>query len=149
MTKFFKTPLQFREMMHPNAFGTMVNPWFSHNPVPDENPSEGYVFRPRADISETETHFHIQAVMPGVNKEDIRLEVKENRLILTAERKSEKVEGTTYHVQESFYGKFQRSFRLSNNISRDNIAAEFKNGILNISLEKAAPSENTSSIEIK
>ncbi|MCS7027549.1 MAG: Hsp20/alpha crystallin family protein [Bacteroidia bacterium] len=97
---------------------------------------EDFNFMPRTDIKETADDYKIEIAIPGVKKEDITIEQKENYLIVTAEHKESREENTTYHLKEIKYGKYKRSFRLPNNIQKDNIQAKFENGILTITLPK-------------
>lgn len=106
-------------------------------------------FRPSVDVKETEKAFVLDFSLPGMAKEDVKIELKENRLTVSGEHKTEKEDKTTkYHRVENTYGSFSRSFLLPENVDNDAIEANFKNGILNISVpktEKAKPK----SIEIK
>eukprot|EP01035_Chromulina_nebulosa_P028465 gene28465-37573_t len=94
-------------------------------------------FRPSVDVKETETSFELAFTLPGLEKEDVKIELKDNRLTVSGERKMEKEENNTrYHRVETHYGSFSRSFMLPENVNADAIEAVFKNGILTLTLPK-------------
>lgn len=92
---------------------------------------------PKVDISETENEFVIKAEIPDVDKKDVKVSVENGILSIQGERKQEKEEeGKTFHRIERQYGMFSRSFSLPGTVSTENIKANFKDGMLNITLEK-------------
>ena len=106
---------------------------------------------PSVDVHETDKDILIDAELPGIDKKDIKVEVKNNVLSISGERKQEKkVEDSEYYRVESHYGKFERTFGLPDTISTDKVSATYKNGVLKITLpktEKALPKEI--SIDVK
>jgi len=93
---------------------------------------------PAVDIYETDEKMVIKAELPGLKKEDIDIEVRDNTLTLKGERKFEQeTQEKNYHRVERSYGSFQRSFLLPSTIRQEAIEATFKDGILEISLPKA------------
>ena len=95
-------------------------------------------FAPSIDISETEKQFIIDVEVPGINKKDIDLNIENDMLTISGERSFEKEEeGKQYHRVESHYGSFNRSFRLPDNVDSETIKATYKNGILNITVDKS------------
>lgn len=106
-------------------------------------------FAPSIDISETEKQYVIDVEVPGMNKKDINLNVENNTLTISGERKFEKEEDNKqYHRVESHYGSFTRSFSLPENADYDSIDASYKNGILTITVDKSEKSLKKQ-IEIK
>jgi HSP20 family protein len=96
------------------------------------------VWAPVVDIYETDEKMVIKAELPGLKKEDIDIEVRDNTLTLKGERKFEKeIKQENYHRVERAYGSFQRSFTLPSTVKQEAIEATFKDGILEISLPKA------------
>lgn len=94
---------------------------------------------PRVDILETETAYQVTAELPGVKKEDVEITVENNLLTLKGERKFEKdVNKEQYHRIERTYGSFLRSFTLPNRVVHDQVQAKFENGLLLITIPKAA-----------
>jgi HSP20 family protein len=95
------------------------------------------VWSPDVDISETENQYEVNAEIPGLKKEDIKLSVEDNVLTLSGERKVEKeTDKKNYHRVERAYGKFERSFRLPKEVDAENIKANYKNGVLTVQLPK-------------
>jgi len=94
-------------------------------------------WKPVVDIYDTEDKFVINAELPGVDKKDIVIDVKDRLLTLKGERSSEKeVKEDKYHRRERAYGSFERVFTLPAEIDPDQIKADFKNGILKIDIPK-------------
>jgi len=92
---------------------------------------------PAVDIYETGDSLVIRAEIPGVEKDDVSIEVKDSTLKLRGERKLEKeVKEENYHRMECSYGSFQRIFTLPTSVDQDKISANFKNGMLEVSLPR-------------
>ncbi|MBK6796099.1 MAG: Hsp20/alpha crystallin family protein [Acidobacteria bacterium] len=92
---------------------------------------------PPVDIFETETGFVLMAEVPGIKSEEIDIKISGGTLTLRGERKWERdVQGEHFHRLESSYGKFERSFSLSERIDADRITAELDRGILRLILPK-------------
>ena len=100
-------------------------------------------FQPSCDISETNDHYMVSFDMPGVKKEDIKIEVQANQLVISGERHREtkKEEGKSALRYERLYGKFERTFVLPTSINVDQIEAHYENGVLNVALPKAENSK--------
>ncbi|MFQ3581429.1 MAG: Hsp20/alpha crystallin family protein [Chloracidobacterium sp.] len=92
---------------------------------------------PAVDIYETEKEIVLKAELPDVKQEDIRVSVDNNRLSVTGERKFEsEVKRENYHRIERSYGSFARTFTLPPTVDQDGIRAEYKQGVLTVSLPK-------------
>jgi HSP20 family protein len=92
---------------------------------------------PPVDIYETENDIVLKAELPGVDPKDVEVRVEDNTLYLKGERKFEKeVKEQNYHRVERSYGSFARSFSLPNSISADKVKAEFKDGLLTLTMPK-------------
>ena len=103
---------------------------------PEEEVSECN-WRPSVDIFETQTGIVIQADLPGVTKEEVSVEVKENILTLKGVRNDEfMIPDDKYYRRERCCGTFHRSFAMRTVIAPDRIKATFKNGVLKIELPK-------------
>lgn len=104
---------------------------------------------PSVDIAETAEEYQIKAELPEVKKEDIKVSVDNNMLRIEGERRQEKEEkGKKWHRVERSYGSFLRTFTLPENADGAKMSAEYKNGVLNVHLPKAAkPAPKT--IEVK
>ena len=97
------------------------------------------IFQPRCDVNETKDHYLVSFDMPGVKKEDIKIEVQDNELVISGERQREVREKNTEVTlrHERLYGKFKRTFTLPSTIASDKIEAHYENGVLNVALPKA------------
>lgn len=94
-------------------------------------------WRPQVDIFETEDGVVIHVDLPGVEKSEVAVEVKDNLLTIRGHRKSDStVEENSYYRRERSFGNFQRSFTMRSVIAPDRIKASFKNGVLTIRLPK-------------
>ncbi len=104
---------------------------------------------PAVDLEETEDAFKITAELPGMTKKDIKITLENNVLSISGEKKAEKeTKDKNYHRVERSYGKFHRAFELPGVVNREKIEAEYKDGILSISVpktEEAKPKQ----IEVK
>lgn len=110
---------------------------------------ENAVWSPLTDISENKDQYILKMDLPGVSKENLKLNFHDGELIISGERKQEKEDkDSKYHRIERTYGKYFRSFTLPQTIQADKINAEFKDGQLTITVpksEEAKPKE----LEIK
>ncbi len=94
---------------------------------------------PSADISETDNAYLIKAEIPGVKKEDVKVTIQDGMLTMQGERKMEKEEkGKKFHRIERSYGSFVRSFRIPDDADENSVKAEFKDGMLSVTLAKSA-----------
>ena len=94
-------------------------------------------FSPSCNIDETNTHYLFSFDVPGVKKEDIKVEIRGATLIVSGERKEEyERKGATQYQAESAYGAFQRSFDLASEIKADQVEAEYENGVLRLAVPK-------------
>jgi len=92
---------------------------------------------PAVDIRETDDALLVQAELPGIDKKDVKLEVKDSVLTISGERSYAKdVKEENVHRIERSYGRFVRSFSLPSNVDTDRVDASMKNGILEIRLPK-------------
>ena len=99
-------------------------------------------FAPAVDIVEEKEDYVLRAELPGVAKENIKVEVKENRLTLSGKKESVWTDkgaeaGGEYRYAESRYGTFARVFELPRNVSGESIRAEHVNGVLFLRIPKA------------
>jgi len=96
-----------------------------------------YTWSPRVDISESEKEINLDVELPGLDKKDIKVEVKDNTLTISGERTSErKSEDARCCRTERHYGRFERSFGLPDTVKGDKVSAEYKNGVLTLKLPK-------------
>jgi HSP20 family protein len=92
---------------------------------------------PPVDISESENELVVKADVPDVKFEDIHVNLENDTLTLKGERKFEKASGKGgYHRMERSYGSFERSFTVPNTVDAEHVKADYKNGVLTVTLPK-------------
>jgi HSP20 family protein len=95
------------------------------------------VFTPRVDVTEDKDNLYVHAEIPGVDKKDVKVNVVGDILTISGEKKTEqRDEKKNYYRIERNFGSFSRSFTLPAEIVVDKITAEYKDGVLNITLPK-------------
>jgi len=113
----------------------------------EEDWALGGTWAPAVDIFEHEGNLVLKAELPGIEPKDVDVRVENNVLTLRGERKFEnEVKREQYHRVERAYGTFSRSFTLPNVVDTDKIKAEFKDGVLRVTLpqrEEAKPKQIT------
>lgn len=101
-----------------------------------ESPLQAWA--PALDVHEDKDGYTIRAELPGMKREDIEVSIQDGALVISGERKEEKIsEGTEVHRQERYYGKFSRALTLPTAVAGDKVKATYKDGILTVVLPKA------------
>jgi HSP20 family protein len=108
-------------------------------------------FQVAVDIREEDDAFYVDAEVPGLSAEDVKVDVEKNVLTLSGERKVEKEEiEDTYRRVERHYGSFTRSFTLPETVDTENISADLKEGVLALKLpKKEAPTPRNIAVNAK
>jgi HSP20 family protein len=97
-------------------------------------------FAPRSEASAGESSYDITMELPGVSGDDINVSVHDGNLTIKGEKRFEREEkGRTYFFSEREYGAFERSFRLPADAQADHITADFKDGVLVVTVPKVGP----------
>jgi len=136
-----------------SAFGTLENTLFS-DPFFDDffalHTGRAAKF-PKIDMWETETSYEIEANVAGLNKDEVNIEISDNYLTLSGEKKnSYKTENGKYLVSELSYKKFHRQIPIVGMVNQESVEAKYDNGILRITLPKVVEVKPASKkIEIK
>ena len=92
---------------------------------------------PALDVAEDKDNYTVRVELPGLKREDIEVSLQDGALVISGERSEEKVsEGTEIHRRERFYGKFQRALSLSEPVKADKVKADYKDGVLTVTLPK-------------
>jgi len=108
---------------------------------------------PAVNTKETDGSFQIEVAVPGMKKEDFKIELDNNILTISSDKKEEKDEkdGEKISRREFSYFSFQRSFHLPNNVKEEEISAEYADGLLKLTIPKTETKkiENKKQIEIK
>lgn len=95
-------------------------------------------WEPAVDISETDEEYQIHADLPGLSKDEVKINYEDGVITIRGEKKQEKEEKKkNYHRTERSYGLFERSFRLPNRVEIGKVEAKFKDGVLELRLPKA------------
>ncbi len=119
----------------------------------DMEPSWGSLgsFNPRVDVKESDKEIAIAAELPGMNDKDIDISLTKDTLTIKGEKKQEKEDkGKDYYRMERSYGSFTRMIPLPAEIDTDKAKAEFKKGVLSISLPKTVKAiKETKKIPVK
>lgn len=97
-----------------------------------------YGFNPQCEVTEDKMNYHLKVDLPGIPKDQIKIDLHENQLTVSGERKSEKKDDTKkYHFSEVFYGSFSRSITFPTTVDAEKVAATYENGILSITVPKS------------
>ena len=105
---------------------------------------------PAVNISESDEKFELHVSAPGLAKDDFKINLENETLTISSEKKEENTEiKNNYSRKEFYFGAFSRSFSIPQTIDRDNIKAEYVNGILNVLLPKKEVTKAEQSKEIK
>lgn len=126
--------------LSPHALGTR----------PLEGMTSG-ILKPRLDLGATDKEYSISVEIPGVSEKDVSLELLHDTLIIRGEKKQEKEEkNKNFYRLERSYGSFQRTLSLPEDVDKDKVRADFKNGVLNITIpRRELPENQVKQIEIK
>jgi HSP20 family protein len=108
-------------------------------------------FIPIVNTREADSAYYIEVELPGIKKENISIDVNDDTLTISGERKTkEHSEDDIFYKVESLYGKFERSFALPEDVDTNKIEASSKNGVLEIKIPKIEKLQKTpKKIEIK
>ncbi|WP_303309788.1 Hsp20/alpha crystallin family protein [Hymenobacter sp. BT730] len=118
----------------------------------DSLASQGRVasFSPQVDAFETEQGFEIEASLPGLKRDEIKVDFQQGRLSISGERqfRNERNE-RQYHLVESSYGSFYRAFDLPDSVDANKIEATFEDGVLHVHVPKDAQKTMRHQIEVR
>ena len=116
----------------------IFNESFGRSRDTDDAASHPYDWSPPVDIYETSGGIVLKIELPGINKEDVSVEIKDNVLTLKGERLLDpKIKDEHYYRKERSFGKFHRSFSLQDPIKSDLIKASFKDGVLTVEVPRS------------
>lgn len=98
----------------------------------------GLMRAPEADVVEGESEIRVMVELPGMKPEDIELDLENNVLTISGEKREERQEERdTWHLSERRYGKFSRSFVLPRDLEQEKIQASFQEGVLSVTIPKS------------
>ncbi|HEY9614352.1 Hsp20/alpha crystallin family protein [Allocoleopsis sp.] len=116
---------------------------FDETLVPATSLERGLLRVPPAEMKETEEAIHLKLEVPGLEAKDLDVQVTEKAVSISGERKSEtQAEENGKTRSEFYYGKFERVIPLPARIQNTNVTAEYKDGILNLTLPKTEQEKN-------
>lgn len=119
----------------PTSFSNLIDRFFSDSLA--RTGGSSYSFVPKVDILENEKAYEISVAVPGLSKEDFKIDLNDNFLTISGERKfSKEKKENNLHVVETQYGNFSRSFSLPENVDASKISAKYADGILEINVPK-------------
>lgn len=131
----------------PTSFSNLIDRFF--NDTMTRSGGSAYSFVPRVDIMENDKAYEIHVAVPGMNKEDFKIDLNENYMTISGERKfTQEKNENNFHSVETQYGTFSRSFSLPESINAAKIAAKYVNGILEITVPKDEKKTLKTSIKI-
>lgn len=126
-----------------NAMQRQFNRLFDEAFVPAKELDRSFIRVPAAELQETSDAIHLKLEIPGIEAKDLDVKVTENAVSVSGERKSEtKTEDKGVTKSEFHYGKFRRVIPLPARIQNTNVTAEYKDGILNLTLPKTEAEKN-------
>jgi HSP20 family protein len=131
----------------PTTFSTMLDRFFN-----DSLASRGRVasFSPQVDAYEKEQGYQIEVALPGMKRDDIKVDFHQGKLTISGERTFQNEQNQRrYHLVESSYGSFYRTFQLPDTVDAGRIEANFEDGVLRVSVPKDAQKTMRHQIEIK
>ena len=126
-----------------NTMQRQFNRLFDEAFVPTKDLDRSFIRVPAAELQETSDAIHLKLEIPGVQAKNLDIKVTENAVSVSGERKSEiKSEDKGVTKSEFNYGKFQRVIPLPTRIQNTHVTAEYKDGILNLTLPKTEAEKN-------
>jgi len=135
------TLIKFEPLREFESFSNRVQKLFGDFPSLSLDMNLNY--HPKIDISEDEKNIFVEAEVPGIPKENLKLVLQDNILTISGEKKQEEVKkDKNYHRTERSYGSFSRSFSMPVEVDQNKVDAKFEDGILKVTLEKSAPKAN-------
>ena len=113
-----------------------LEPFFRFPFFPEETAAPASTWNPAVDVHEEKEKIVVKVEAPGVDEKDLRVMFEDGILTVTGERQFERKEDSNYHRIERAYGSFTRSFTLPRSIDASQIAANYRNGVLEIEVPK-------------
>ena len=128
--------IKFNRPARPRTFSTLMDEFFN-NTFPESFNNDFNWNSPSTNIKETDNGYTIEMAVPGIDKNNVDIRVEKDQLIVESKTSSENEESNDKYTMRQFnYSAFRKSFYLNNKIDNDKIDAQYKDGILYITLEK-------------
>jgi len=123
--------ITYSPITRPTTIFNELDRWFSN--ITTELPS---MWKPRFEVLDMDTAYRVRAELPGMDKKDVNIEVDNDVLTISGERKYKNKDSDKKDYSEFSYGKFSRSFNLPEDVKNDNIKASMKNGVLALEIPR-------------
>jgi HSP20 family protein len=134
------TKRSFRPFYMPNLFDDDFFPVFQNRTSS----------MPAVNIREDEKNYILELAVPGIDKKDLKIDINEDVLTISSETKIETEENKDGYKRKEFsYSSFCRSFYIPENVNRDNIEANYKDGIITVGLPKQEVEKNNITRQVK
>jgi HSP20 family protein len=119
----------------PATFSNLIDRFFNEAVARSGGSAQAFV--PRVDVFETDKAYELHVAVPGMKKEDFKIDLNDNYLTISGERKFTREHNENYFTSvETQYGSFSRSFALPENVNSSKISAKYVNGILEVTIPK-------------
>ncbi|MDB6101469.1 MAG: heat shock protein Hsp20 [Gammaproteobacteria bacterium] len=129
----------FDDLLQPSALPTMA-----------DTAVATALITPQINVSETDTEIRVTAELPGVDLDDLEVDVMDDMLVIRGEKALERSdEDENYHFVECAYGSFQRTVQLPFAADPDQVQASFENGVLSITIPKSEQQQRTHRIDVQ
>ncbi|WP_448266280.1 Hsp20/alpha crystallin family protein [Nostoc sp. DSM 114159] len=126
-----------------NALERHINGLLGDTKVPSARLEKGFIRVPAAELHETDDAIHLKLELPGLEAKDLDIQVTQDAVHISGERKSQtQTQDKGITKSEFYYGKFQRVIPLSARVQNTNVTADYKDGILNLTLPKTEQEKN-------
>ena len=123
--------ITYSPITRPTTIFNELDRWLSN--ITTELPS---MWKPRFEVLDMDTAYRVRAELPGLDKKDVNIEVDNDVLTISGERKYKNKDSDNKDYSEFSYGKFSRSFYLPEDVKNDNIKASMKNGVLALEIPR-------------
>jgi HSP20 family protein len=129
----------FDDLLLPSALPTMADPALATA-----------LIAPQMNVSETDTEIRVAAELPGVDLDDLEVDVMDDMLVIRGEKRLERSdEDENFHFVECAYGSFQRTVQLPFAADPDQVQANFENGVLSITVPKSDQQQRAHRIDVQ
>jgi HSP20 family protein len=134
------TIVRWEPLRELNSLQTEMNRLFNAAfDTPGQGTAQARRWTPAMDLLETDEHFVLRADLPGVSEEDVSIELEDNLLTVSGERKAEhEAKGEGFYRVERAFGRFSRSLTLPKGVDAEAVTAAFDKGVLEVRIPKPA-----------
>jgi len=137
--------ITYSPIARPVTIFNQLDRWFDN--IASDLPS---IWKPSFEVLDMDSSYRVRAELPGMDKKDVNIEIKNNVLTISGEKKYQNKDSDSSNFSEFSYGQFSRSFNLPEDVKNDNIKASMKNGILALEIPRIKEvKSNVKKISIK